>query len=125
MSTKADKVGRDSQREGALPVYRAPWRGQLLLACGKCRKKLRKSSEPAEAANLKKLLKACGKQGEERFRLRVIEVPCLKLCPKGGVTVCTQQQLGRGECSIVRTQLDVETLYAEAKGYKGDQERAG
>jgi hypothetical protein len=37
-------------------------------------------------------------------------VPCLKMCPKGGVTVCTQAQLALGECSIVRTKEDVEAL---------------
>jgi hypothetical protein len=84
--------------------YRAPWKGQLLLICRKCQRKLKHSGKKKGLAKLGKTLKKDGPQ------LHVIEVSCLQLCPKGGVTVCTQQQLARGECSIVRTGADVDSL---------------
>jgi hypothetical protein len=44
-----------------------------------------------------------------------VDVSCLKLCPKGGVTVCTQQQLKDEECSIMRTSADVEALLLQCR----------
>jgi predicted metal-binding protein len=99
----------------SLRSYPAPWKGQVLLACGKCRRKLKNGSADKEVRKLKKALKRRSKMDEDGVRLRVIEVPCLKMCPKGGVTVCTQAQLGRGECSIVWTAADVDALYAQCK----------
>jgi predicted metal-binding protein len=83
--------------------YRAPWKGQLLLVCRKCQKKLKKNK-------LAKRLKKGARHGDEGTRLHVLQVPCLKMCPKGGITVCTQTQLALGECSIVRSKEDVEAL---------------
>jgi predicted metal-binding protein len=93
-------------------IYRIPWKGQLLLACRKCQKKLKRGEG---AAKLSKALKRRARQDEDGLKLRVIEVPCLKMCPKGGITVCTQAQLGRGECSIVRNGADVDSLYQQCK----------
>ena len=106
----------DAKGEGELRVYPAPWKGQLLLACGKCQKKLRRAGERTEVAKIKKAMKARAKL--EGGRLRVIEVSCLKLCPKGGVAVCTQGQMAEGSCSIVWTGKDLNALYqiVAAKG---------
>lgn len=51
-----------------------------------------------------------GKQLKQQQQFHVIEVSCLKLCPKDAVTICTQQQLRRNECSLVRTRADVDAL---------------
>jgi predicted metal-binding protein len=93
--------------QGEVRSYRAPWKGQLVLVCRKCQRKLNKSSGIAKLA---KGLKKRARREEDGPKLHVIQVPCLKMCPKGGVTVCTQNQLARGECSIVRTMGDVEAL---------------
>jgi hypothetical protein len=90
-------VSRDELRS-----YRAPWKGQLVLVCRKCQRKLKKSSGIAKVAK--------GLKKQEGPKLHIIQVPCLKMCPKGGVTVCTQGQLARGECSIVRSKEDLEAL---------------
>jgi hypothetical protein len=95
-----------------LQAYPIPWKGQVLLACGKCQKKLKRSDG---AAKLSKALKKRARRDEDGLKLRVIEVSCLKMCPKGGVTVCTQAQLGRNECSIVRNRADVDSLYQQCK----------
>lgn len=67
-----------------LRTYPAKW-PSALLACRKCQKKLKGE----DLGKLKKLLKSQAKQtGTPPPHL--IPVSCLKLCPKGGVTVCTQ-----------------------------------
>ena len=93
-----------------LPV---PWKGTLLLACRKCQKKLRRSAPTSEAANLKKALKL--RRNGDAPRVRVLQVPCLKLCPKGAVTVCTQPQLAHGLCSIVRNSADLDALSSQCR----------
>ena len=96
--------------EEIVKSYRAPWKGQLVLVCRKCQRKLKHSGRKNGIAKLAKELKKRARRDEDGPRLHVIQVPCLKMCPKGGVTVCTQNQLARGECSIVRTIEDMEAL---------------
>ena len=99
-----------------LRSYTAPWKGELLLVCTKCTKKLKKHDSPF--ANVRKWFKKRAKQDENGQIVRVIGVNCVKMCPKGGVTVATQQQLGRepAEVSIVRSESDLEALYADLSG---------
>lgn len=94
--------------------YRAPWKGELILVCRKCQRKLKHAGKKDGMAKLSKGLKKRAKRNQDGLKLHVIEVPCLELCPKGGVTVCTQRQLGRGECSIVYTTEDLDALVAES-----------
>ena len=102
------------QRDG-LRSYRAPWQGQIVLVCRKCQKKLKHADKKNGLAKLRKELKKRTRRNEEALPLRVIEVSCLKMCPKGGVTVCTQQQLGKNQCCIVRTSADIDVLVAQAQ----------
>ncbi len=95
--------------------YPGAWKGQLVLSCTKCQKKLRKDDPGHPLGKLKKALKQCARRDEDKLRLRVIDIPCLKLCPKNGVTVCTQLQLGRGECSVLHTAEQAEQLYLACK----------
>ena len=99
----------------ALKRYRAPWKGQLLLACLKCQKKRKRQSSRAKPLKLKKAMKQAMIEAGSELRVRVIQVACLKLCPKGAIAVCTQEQLGRGECSMVKTADDVRMLAAECR----------
>ena len=102
-----------------LKTYEGPWtrKGQqLLLACGKCQKRLRHDGDEQGLGKLKKALKSVAKEYGERLTLRVITVPCLKVCPKKGVAVCTQAMLGAGRGAIVRTAADLELLYEECRG---------
>ena len=100
-------------RDEELRSYDLPLNGQLLLACGKCQRKLKHGDNPAHLASLKKLLKLQRKHDD--LRLRVLKAPCLKMCPKGGVTVCTPAQVARHECSILRTAEDVAILYEQCR----------
>jgi hypothetical protein len=100
----------------ALRNYPAPWKGELLLVCRKCQKKLKHDGQKNGISKLSKALKKRARHDENAVRLHVLQVPCMKMCPKGGVTVCTQRQLGRGECSIVRSRSDVDALYQQYRG---------
>jgi hypothetical protein len=99
--------------EAGLRNYRAPWKGQIVLVCRKCQKKLKHGGKKKGIAKLGKELRKRTRHNEEALQLRVIEVSCLKLCPRGGVTVCTQQQLGRNQCCIVRTPEDIDALLGQ------------
>ena len=77
-----------------------------MLACGKCQKKLKRS----KGAKLSKALKRRGPRDREGLKLRVVEVACLKMCPKGGITVCTQGQIGRNDCGFAVRTIQSSTL---------------
>ncbi len=100
-------------RPAASRVYSAPWEGEALFACKKCQRKMRRGGIPA-LAKVKKWFKKRAKKGKG-MPVHVIEVPCVKLCPQGGVTVFSRCQLMQdppGVC-IARTEADLETLYCE------------
>jgi hypothetical protein len=99
-----------TDHQTGLRSYRAPWKGQVILVCRKCQKKLRHAGKKNRLAKLAKYLKKRTRQDENGLQLHVIEVSCLKLCPKGGVTVCAQRQLACNECSIVRSKADADAL---------------
>ena len=105
----------ESPSQALVRTYPAPWKGQLVLVCRKCQNKLKHGGKKNGLAKLKKALKKRGRQDEDGLRLHVVDVSCLKLCPKGGVTVCTQQQLEDEECSIMRTSADVEALLLQCR----------
>jgi hypothetical protein len=71
-------------------TYPAPWQGQLLLACKKCQKRMKKDHGPKDLANLKKTLKARNKHSDNP--LHVLPMGCVDLCPKKGVVVCLPAQ---------------------------------
>ena len=84
-------------------------KGPILLACGKCQKRLKGDRNADGIVPLKKLLK--GMSLEQGVRPPyVIKIPCLKLCPKGGIVVMTGKQVDLGECSIVRSSEDADAI---------------
>jgi predicted metal-binding protein len=85
------------------------------MVCRRCQDKLKHGGKKKGLAKLKKALKKRARQDEDGLRLYVVDVSCLKMCPKGGVTVCTQQQLAEEECSIMRTRADVNALLMQCK----------
>ncbi len=95
----------------SLSSFPVPASGPLLLACGKCQRRLRQSGDPEGIAPLKKLLKQHSKHQPGSVRPHLLKVPCLKICPKYGITIATAAQTARHECSILRTRGDVDALY--------------
>jgi predicted metal-binding protein len=69
------------------PHVRSDWRGAILV-CRKCGKKLGGGFGPKGKTSLAKALrKAIGGGKDRKAKLGVVEVGCLDICPKGGVTV--------------------------------------
>ena len=99
-----------------LKPYRANWSGRVVLACRKCQKKLKKDGQPPDGVGLKKIVRAANKRhkGEE---LHVIQVPCMDLCPKGGVTVCLPF-ISSKQLFIVRDGKDLDQLYGLGQASK-------
>jgi hypothetical protein len=104
-----------------LKTYPAPWAGRLVLACRKCQKKLKGDTGLVGLAKLKKSIKRYNKAIKRDdlnrdagalhvIALHVIQVPCMDVCPKDGVTVY------RPDCdrlSILRSVGDIEALGAD------------
>ncbi len=91
-----------------LKKYPAPWAGQLILACRKCQKKLKGDQHLRSLGKLKKAVKRHNKEHPHR-PLHVIQVPCMDLCPKDGVTVCSPGS-NAGRLSILYRAEDLEQL---------------
>lgn len=96
-----------------LRVYPAPWNGELVLVCNKCRKKLKKRKGADALSNLRKWFKKRSKSDASAPEIRIVGIDCVKMCPKGGLTVSTQHQLGNasGPVSILRSEADLESFY--------------
>jgi hypothetical protein len=92
-----------------IQTYAPLWQGRLLLACRKCQKKLKGDDDLRPLAKLKRTVKRYNKKYPNP-PLNVINVPCMDLCPKDGVTICdpTQNPL---RLSILRSEEDIERFY--------------
>jgi predicted metal-binding protein len=114
MSRKDDKIAIAvaTDLQSGLKSYLAPWEGQIILVCQKCQKKIRHSGKKNKLGKLAKDLKKRCRREQNGPRFHVIEVSCLKVCPKGGVTVCPQNLIARNEFSIVRSAADINALFA-------------
>jgi predicted metal-binding protein len=89
-------------------IYPASWEGELILACRKCQKKLKADESLPALAKLKKTVKHYNKQHPDR-RLHVINVPCMDLCPRDGVTVCRPAH-DASRLSVIRSAGDLLQL---------------
>jgi predicted metal-binding protein len=96
--------------EESLRSYNGPWKGELVLVCRKCQKKLKHRGGNQKLARLGKTLNKRARRHDRHLEISAVNVPCLKMCPKEGVTVCTGPQLARRECSVLRSLSDVDAL---------------
>ena len=71
---------------GEIVVAQGPW-SELLLVCRKCNGKLDGGFGPKGRDTLAQAFKQVLRDHGRRREIRVLEVGCLGLCPKGGVTV--------------------------------------
>jgi|ERR1700733_4488137 hypothetical protein len=93
-----------------LKLYPAPWDGQLLLACRKCQKKLKREKRLMELTKIKKAIKALNRQ-QSAGMMHVLNIPCMGLCPKNGVTVCVPSRES-GHLVILQSEDDLERLHS-------------
>lgn len=99
-------------------TVRANWRTAYLV-CGKCSKKIGGGFGTKGRTPLAKLLrKRAGARGR-KAAFGVIETKCLKLCPKGAVTLIDTARPDRWH--VVKAGTDVDALLA---GLAGEQEGA-
>ncbi len=101
-----------------MTTYPTPWDTNLILACRRCQKRLRKTDNPPAFAKLKKWLKARARhEGAKKNPLHLIEIPCQKICPKAGVVVFSQPQLAThpASFSIIRNEAQMESFYRLAE----------
>ena len=89
-------------------TYPAPWDGQVILACRKCQKKLKGDRVLRSLAKLRKAAKKYNQEHPQQT-LHVINVPCMDLCPKAGVTVCNPAR-NPHRLSILRDAEDIGRL---------------
>ena len=82
--------------------------GSCSLACRKCQKKLKGDARLAALAKIKKLIKRRNKEHPDKA-LHVLNVACMDLCPKSGVTICNPAEVPN-RLLIVRCEEDLETI---------------
>jgi hypothetical protein len=104
-----------TESHNAPRLYPAPWKGEVVFACRKCQRRLKKSGGAAALRKLKKWFRKRAHETPEARQVHVIEVSCLKLCPKGGVTIFSARQLGKEPSTvcIARSEEDLKALYCE------------
>ncbi len=81
----------------------APW-SEVVLVCAKCAAKLGRGHRGK--TELRGEIKQALKHHGLGKTVRVVEVSCLDLCPKGGQTVATARQLAAGRLTVVGPQAD-------------------
>jgi hypothetical protein len=104
-----------TESHNALRLYSTPWKGEAVFACRKCQRRMKKGGGPAALRKLKKWFKRRMHGTPDAPPVHLIDVSCLKLCPKGGVTIFSARQLGKETPAvcIARSEQDLETLYCE------------
>jgi predicted metal-binding protein len=92
-----------------LKTYSPTWKGEILLACRKCQRKLKGEHGMRALAKLKKTIKRHNKEHPDAA-LHLVSVPCMDLCPKGAITICfpARQPV---VLSLLRSEDEVEELY--------------
>lgn len=93
----------------SLKSYPPTWKGDLLLACRKCQRKLKNEPGLRALARLKKTIKRHNREHPAEV-LHVISVPCMDLCPKGAVTICLPANQ-RTVLSVLRNESEINELY--------------
>ena len=98
-----------------LRSYASRYSAGVLLVCAKCERKLRRSDEHTHLAKLGKSLRKLARKADVD-PVHIIPVSCLKLCPKGGVAVCTQADLRchPPSLTLIRSREDIVTLFRES-----------
>lgn len=85
----------------------APW-SDVVLICAKCAAKLGRGRKGKTElrGEVKHALKLSGLSKS----VRVAEITCLDLCPKGGQTIATGRQLAKGSLTVVGPKADGEDV---------------
>jgi predicted metal-binding protein len=93
--------------EGEIITATGPWR-ELLLVCRKCGDKLDGGYGPKRKDELPDAFKQVLRDTGRRREVRILEVGCLGVCPKNGVTVMHGAR--PGEMLVVPEGMDLMQL---------------
>lgn len=89
-------------------TVRSDW-SRTLLVCAKCSKKLGGGFGPRGKTPLGKALrKELGVKTGRKAAMGIVEVKCLKVCPRGAVTVVDSNDIGHWQ--IVRAGSPIEAV---------------
>lgn len=91
-----------------LKSYPPTWKGDLLLACKECQKKLKGDNDLRALAKLKKTIRHWNKEHPDAL-LHVINVPCMDLCPSKGVAICDPSSAPH-RLLVLQSEHDVQYL---------------
>jgi hypothetical protein len=89
-------------------TFPVPWPGDLLLACGKCQKKLKGDPNLHRLSKFKKAIKRHNRRHPER-QLHLVNMPCADLCPKNGITVINLAN-SPARLTILWSEQDIEAF---------------
>ena len=92
---------------GEITTARGPWTASVLL-CRKCGKKLGGGFGPKGDESLAGVLKHTLRDRGQRKRVRVIQVGCLDICPRGGVVAMRGD--APGEMMIVPEGMNADAI---------------
>jgi hypothetical protein len=96
------KADMQKPAPGAAEPVSPPWE-TLVLICEKCKG----SRQGPDAHGIRKGLKQ--RIGKSK-QLRVLESPCMNVCPDDAVTVCITRTTRPAEVFVVRTESELDTL---------------
>ena len=99
-ASRPDEPRPDAPRPPAGRLARAPFR-EAVLVCGKCSRKLGGGFGRKGAHGLRGELKRAWKAADRPGKLRVVETPCLGLCPKRRQVVATGVSLAAGRLWVI------------------------
>ena len=94
---------------GEIIAAKGPW-SELLLVCRKCGDKLHGGFGSKEKDDLPDAYRQMLRDSGRRREVRILQVGCLGVCPKGGVTVIHGSR--PGEMLVVPEGLDLTELAA-------------
>jgi hypothetical protein len=106
------RMSTEPNKQETLRSYPGPWKGELVLVCQKCQKKMRHKDGNKKLAKIGKTLRKRAMR-DHNLEVSAKNVSCLKMCPKGGVTACTGSQLARHECAILRSVADIDAFLGQ------------
>ncbi len=106
---------------GEIITVRGSWRG-VLLACRKCGGKLKGGFGPKGKDGLPDALRQLLRETGRRQEMRILEIGCLGVCPKGGVVVMHGAQ--PGEMLVIPEGTDLAQLAARLPAVAASQPAA-
>jgi hypothetical protein len=96
-SVPADSGRQQDRSRAEMRLYRTPWKGEALFACAKCQRKIGRRGGPKALGKIRKWFRRHSRSGSP---VSVLNIPCVGLCPKGGVTIFSARDLRQSPAGV-------------------------